>query len=275
VSSRVRSFVRRAFARASGLLSGRRVSGLRILTYHRVNDDHPKDRLTVRSDAFRGQMQALRASGRPVLSLGQAVRGLRGEVPLPEGAVVVTFDDGYEDNHSLALPILDGLGLPATFFLATGFMDTAKTLDRYRGCCTRDGMLRWEQALELRARGHELGGHGRTHLELGALDGERVAEEVEGCAADLARHTGERPRLFCYPRGSENARVRQVVAERGFEAACTVYPGANRAGEPLLALRRTEVSADDDRADFQMKLRGDFDAWHSLVQGARGRARGA
>ncbi len=125
-------------------------------------------------------MEALRSSGLPVLSLGHAVGALRGETPLPSEAVVVTFDDGYADNYEVALPILDRLGLSATFFLATGFMDSPRTLERYDGCCARDGMLAWDQAREMKARGHELGGHGRAHLELAPLEPDRALEEVEG-----------------------------------------------------------------------------------------------
>ena len=268
----LRSTLRRAVARVAARLRRDQAPGLRILTYHRLNEHHPHDRLTVHPHAFRRQMEALRASGRPALSLGQAVKALRGEAPLPPDSVVVTFDDGYADNHEVALPILEEAGLPATFFLATGLMGTSLTLDRYRGCCERDAMLDWDQVRDLKARGHELGGHGRAHLELASLERARKEEEIEGCAADLALHAGERPRHFCYPRGSESEEVREVVTASGFEAACTVYPGANVPGMSLLGLRRTEISGADDLEDFRLKLRGDFDSWHLLVQAARGRS---
>ena len=281
MTSRLRASGRRAvarvMARAAGFLEPlKQTQGLRILTYHRVNDHHPHDRLTVHPVAFREQMEALAAAGRPVIALPAALPALRGLAPLPPSAVAITFDDGYGDNFSDALPILEGLAFKATFFVATGYLGTSTTLERYRGCCARDHMLDWEQVRELRARNHEVGGHGRTHCELGALPRGEAAAEVEGCAADIASHTGERPRLFCYPRGSESPLVREVVAAHGFEAACTVYPGTNPLGGPLLALRRTEVSGADGIADFRLKLEGGFDAWHRLVQravGARTRLR--
>lgn len=57
-----------------------------------------------------------------VLPLDQAVRRLR-DRSLPERALAITFDDGYADNHDLAMPILQRHGLTATFFIATGFLD--------------------------------------------------------------------------------------------------------------------------------------------------------
>lgn len=272
MSPAARAVLRRALARLCAL-AARREEGLRILTYHRVNDRHPHDRLTVAPRAFAAQMQALRESGRPVLSLARALPALQGGEPLPARAVALTFDDGYADNATDALPILERFGFPAAFFVVTGLMGSSRTLDRYQTCCDADRMMRWDEVRALRDRGHSIGGHGRTHRELARLTETEVRDEAEQCAEDIHRETGERPTLFCYPRGSENAVARRIVGEAGFALACTVYPGANPPGTELLALRRTEVSGDDALADFRLKLEGGFDAWHRLAQ-ARHRAAG-
>jgi peptidoglycan/xylan/chitin deacetylase (PgdA/CDA1 family) len=274
VRSPVQARARRAVARVvCALVPAGPPRGLRILTYHRVNARHPGDRLTVHPAAFRAQMEAILSRGRPVFSLASALPFLRGGEPGPTDAVALTFDDGYEDNFRVALPILEELGLKATVFVATGFLGGDGTIERYRRCCGDDRMLDWAQVREMRERGLEIGGHGRHHLELARLPAPEARAEVEGCARDIAAHTGERPRSFCYPRGSESPAVREVVAACGFEAACTVHPGPNPPGASLLALRRTEVSGDDDLADFDLKLRGGFDAWHRLVQLLRRRRR--
>lgn len=249
--------------------------GLRVLTYHRVNDVHPRDRLSVTTRAFAAQMEALADSRRPVVPLAAAIGALRGDGPaLPPGAVALTFDDGFADNRSDALPILERLGFPAAFFVVTRAIGSPGTLERYRRCCDADRMLGWEEVRDLRSRGHAIGGHGRTHRELADLSADEARAEAEGSLRDIEERLGERPRLFCYPRGSENARVRRIVADAGFEAACTVRPGPNPPGTDLLALRRTEVSGDDDLVDFRFKLDGGFDAWHALVQRVRTRRRG-
>jgi peptidoglycan/xylan/chitin deacetylase (PgdA/CDA1 family) len=240
-----------------------------VLTYHRVNDAHPHDRLTVPARAFAVQMQALAESGRPVLPLPDVLPALRGEAALPAGAVALTFDDGYADNHAHALPVLERLGLPAAFFVVTSLVGTASTIDRYARCCRHDRMLDWGEVRELRSRGHAIGGHGRTHRELAPMEAAEVRREAEGCALDIEERVGDRPRLFCYPRGSTSATVRRIVGDCAFEAACTVRPGPNAPGADLLALRRTEVSGDDTLDDFLFKLEGGFDAWHALVQRVR------
>jgi peptidoglycan/xylan/chitin deacetylase (PgdA/CDA1 family) len=263
--TRLRSIVRRTVAGAC-TVAGPPPEGLRILTYHRVNRTHPGDRLSVHPDAFAAQMEWLVRSGRPVVSLAQAPSALRGETALAPGAVALTFDDGFADNFTVALPILERHRLPATFFLATSFVGAGRTLDRYQGCCSDDRMLDWEEARVLGGGRHALGGHGCTHRELDALAADDARGEIEGCARAIETATGRRPRLFCYPRGRETPQTRGLVAAAGFEAACTVRPGANPAGADLLALARTEVSGDDEIEDFRAKLDGAFDRWHRLRQ---------
>jgi peptidoglycan/xylan/chitin deacetylase (PgdA/CDA1 family) len=266
----LRARLRRSLARTLAATARTR-PGLRVLTYHRVNDEHPRDRLSVPVRAFAAQMEALAAAGRPVLPLAAVLPALRGEAELQARAVAITFDDGYADNAIHAAPVLARFGFPATFFVVTGRIGGRGTIERYLGCCDADRMMSWDELRSLRAAGHALGGHGREHRELAGLPPQEAHAEIAGCRQDLEGQLGERPRLFCYPRGSFDPSARRIVAEEGFLAACTVVPGANRVGAELLALRRTEVSADDEIADFLLKLDGGFDAWHTLVQRARRR----
>jgi peptidoglycan/xylan/chitin deacetylase (PgdA/CDA1 family) len=108
---------------AAALLSPAGARGrLSVLIYHRVLAA-PDPLLPGEVDAalFERQMGML-ARHFTVLPLPEAVRRLR-EGKLPARAAAVTFDDGYRDNFETALPILQRLGLPATFFIATGYLD--------------------------------------------------------------------------------------------------------------------------------------------------------
>jgi peptidoglycan/xylan/chitin deacetylase (PgdA/CDA1 family) len=95
---------------------------LSVLAYHRVVREHDAMRPGEPTPAqFEARMRWV-AANFEVLPLAEAVRALR-EDRLPRRALSITFDDGYADNHDLALPILRRLGLPATFFVATGYLD--------------------------------------------------------------------------------------------------------------------------------------------------------
>lgn len=107
------------FARLS---PGGRGGRLSVLIFHRVHAAadplFPDEADAVRFAAVCDWLRACCC----VLPLDEAVRRLR-EGSLPAGAAAITFDDGYADNHAVALPILQAHGLPATFFIATGYLD--------------------------------------------------------------------------------------------------------------------------------------------------------
>ena len=106
----------------SVLLGASRTPRLSVLAYHRVLAEHDPLLSGEPSAAeFEQRMRWVKANF-DVLPLGEAVRALR-EDRLPRRSLSITFDDGYADNYRIALPILRRLGLPATFFVATGFLD--------------------------------------------------------------------------------------------------------------------------------------------------------
>lgn len=106
-----------------GMLSpaGRR-GRLAILIFHRVHaQPDPLFPGEVDATAFRERLGWL-CTWFNVLPLEEAVTALsRGS--LPARSIAITFDDGYADNVDVALPILREFGVPATFFVATGFLD--------------------------------------------------------------------------------------------------------------------------------------------------------
>jgi peptidoglycan/xylan/chitin deacetylase (PgdA/CDA1 family) len=74
---------------------------------------------------FRAQMELLARDFRPI-SLDQAVKHVLGDDDLPERSVVVTFDDGYADNHEVAMPILNQVGVPATFYVTVDCVENRR-----------------------------------------------------------------------------------------------------------------------------------------------------
>lgn len=108
--------------KVGGFLSGRGNAKLTVLLYHRVLPRPDPLRPTEPDvDSFAWRMRTLSRFFN-VFPLGTATRMMR-EGRLPERAVSITFDDGYADNVSLALPILLQFGLSATFFVASGFLN--------------------------------------------------------------------------------------------------------------------------------------------------------
>ncbi|MFD2228573.1 polysaccharide deacetylase family protein [Alkalimarinus sediminis] len=91
----------------------------RILMYHRIRATAEGDGIHV--DVFRQQMEIL-ARDFNVVSLEELLHLANNNQPLPQHAVVITFDDGYEDFYLNAFPVLQALSLPTTVFVTTGFV---------------------------------------------------------------------------------------------------------------------------------------------------------
>jgi len=103
---------------------------LRILAYHRVCDvddtdafDFDLNLISASAKQFREQMLLVRQHYDP-MSFHDLIDAMDTGRPLPAQPLIVTLDDGYEDNYSVAFPILHELGMPATFFVSTGHIDS-------------------------------------------------------------------------------------------------------------------------------------------------------
>lgn len=159
-----------------------------VLRYHAVTPraevDYAAPEICMPVEAFRLQMVFVRRAYR-VVPLADLVDALRRDRPLPPGALAITFDDGYADNHTLAAPVLRSLGLPATVYVATGAID--------------DGAPFWVAAVRVLARraAEFLRVRGLDPVPLGdAAARERAARAVTGAlvtvdAADRAERLAE------------------------------------------------------------------------------------
>src|SRR5262245_15768822 len=123
----------------SVLSPGGSAGRLTILIFHRVLPAHdPLNQDEPDAQEFEQRMQWVR-SWFTVLPLAEAAQR-RAAGTLPARALSITFDDGYADNCTIAAPILNRLGLNATFFIATGFIGG--------GCMWNDRVIEAVRACE-------------------------------------------------------------------------------------------------------------------------------
>jgi peptidoglycan/xylan/chitin deacetylase (PgdA/CDA1 family) len=238
--------------------------------YHRVARLPGYDQLAVTPQRFEEQMAYLAAHCR-VVSLAQAVNELeRGGRLTP--AVAVTFDDGYRDNLTHALPILRRYNIPATVFVTARFCDQALRHPRYP---VEEGRLHldWSDARALvREPGIAIGSHTLTHPFLSRLDDTRAHAEIADSRREIADQIGAEVEFFCYPSGDLSEREVALVAASGYRAAVSVAPGANRSTAARFALRRTEVTDRDGAGELALKLAGAYDPMHLWLHRRRERA---
>ena len=246
----LRSSLSSVFYYSSGLF-GQRKSGTRILCYHRVNDQEP-GYLAVPVASFREQMKFLEGEGYRTVGLADLLDG-RAE----EKSIVITFDDGFQDNYKNAFPILSESGFSATIF----------PVARQVG---QPGYLTKEEIREMHFAGFEFGSHTLSHPHLPELSTEQKWWEIFGSKRFLEELLGFKCDWFCYPFGEYDRQTVEMVKRAGYRAACSNRPGANKKLKPQL-LRRTEIGGFDSLYDFQKKVAGAFDLLHRGLHWTRGR----
>jgi peptidoglycan/xylan/chitin deacetylase (PgdA/CDA1 family) len=186
---------------APASLARSRGPGLLVLGYHRVGAGMGRE-MDVTLAVFRAQMRFL-AGHREVVTLEEGVR--RAASPLRRDLVAVTFDDGYREVYSHAWPVLRELGLPATLFLATGFVEGTEPPPLRPGAGERGDIprpLTWAQVEEMRNSGLvAVGSHSRTHRTFDRLTRDEALEECASSRALLEHRLGGPVATFAYPGG--------------------------------------------------------------------------
>lgn len=238
----MREFIWRALYFVARIVSKRpRCS---ILLYHSVSGG--TDPLAVTPVEFEQQMRFIREHF-DVIPLERAVAVAAGEA-FSRDCVAVTFDDGYRDFVTVALPILEQYRVPATVFVLGGEPDRAALGTTYE-------LIRDADTPALMKPLVCIGSHGLTHRKLTRLTQEELSEELERSRANLQERYGSGAAEFiAYPKGSFNDRVVQTAAVAGYAGGVTVTERAVRVGDDRFALPRIQVTNGMPLKRFAAKL---------------------
>ena len=219
-----------------------------ILAYHRFGTGSGK--MVVSPANFAAQLDYLARNDYRVIPLGQLVGYLAGKQALPQRAVVITIDDGYESTYRHAFPLLRKYGFPATVFVYTDFVGSGEALS-------------WAQLQELAASGLiDIQAHSKSHRNL--ID--RVAaesdqqyrqgleQEARAPREILERRLPVQVRHYAFPFGDANDVVLDVLARQQYQLAVTVTPGGNPFFAQPLMLHRTMIFGDHGIDAFKARL---------------------
>jgi peptidoglycan/xylan/chitin deacetylase (PgdA/CDA1 family) len=199
-----------------------------VLMYHRLTTRTGLHPMSLSVERFRRQLGLLRRLGYRSVSPVAIADALRGGRSLPPRAFAITFDDGYLDTLTVALPLLVEHGFRATCYLVAG------TVGRTSEWTDPAPLMDWEGARAWLAAGMEIGAHSMTHPDLRRLDDARLTEEVTGARRRLEDRLGIPIASFAYPFNLHDARTDAAVAAAGYRAACA---GVDRSGSPLALFR--------------------------------------
>ncbi|AXE26744.1 polysaccharide deacetylase family protein [Streptomyces globosus] len=237
-------------APAAAMASARRSAASPwVLMYHSVTEftDPAEDPygITVTPRTLEAQLQWLHSRGLRGVSVRELLRA-RAE-GRGAGLVGLTFDDGYGDYVTRALPLLRRYDCTSTLFVLPGRLGVDNHWDPLG---PRRALLTAEGIREAAAEGQEIGSHGLLHQDLTAAPDDVLQQELRGSRDLLREITGTLPEGFCYPYGHVDTRVADAVRDAGYAYACAIEPG--RLAGPY-ALPRTHVSQADGSGRLRIK----------------------
>jgi peptidoglycan/xylan/chitin deacetylase (PgdA/CDA1 family) len=250
---------------------------LRVLMYHKVND-LPANPLTMPVSLFDEQMDQLRELDYTVVNLQAVLDHYVGATPLPERAVLITFDDGYHDNLDNAARVLKKYGYPGVLFVPIGYVGDRFPLPHEEHLAAQGILNRtidWNELAELEREGIQIESHGISHRPLADLEVDEAAREITLSKLRLEERLGRPVRAFSYVKGSE-AHYKPVhlslVRQAGYDVAFTAVSGANSPATDPLQLRRYNIEPYSPRT-FELVLAGacDLIAVKDTVTGTRAR----
>jgi len=219
-----------------------------VLMYHyiRVNPN-PRDRagfaLSVTPAAFHAQMDYLARNQFHVIPLSQAVAAIRAHGALPSRPVVLTFDDGYADFYTTAVPEMRRYGFTATDYVVPGLVG-------------RGSFMSWSQVVAVDRLGFTIGAHTMNHVALTRVPTWRAVAEMSESKKALEDMLGHPVTEFAYPYGNFNRYLAGRARAMGFESAASTMPGAWHQPGELWWLDRQRVSGWTTLAGFAQLVGG-------------------
>jgi peptidoglycan/xylan/chitin deacetylase (PgdA/CDA1 family)/ribosomal protein S18 acetylase RimI-like enzyme len=232
-----------------------------ILAYHRISDSSGSN-YAVKEEEFKRHILYL-LHNYHIVGLAEIVDYIKGKTDLPDNALAITFDDGYEEIYRSAYPILKRYNLPACVFLVTGYIDTQGEFswDEWFGL-ENNKLLSWAQVKEMSENGITFGIHTSTHPNLARLSPQQVTQEISASQAALEKALGKKAEFFAYPFGTimhMNDITKKVVAGQGLKCALTSIYGTVDLNSDIFRLRRIVIDGSDSFYIFKQKIDGKLD----------------
>lgn len=201
-------------------------AGIPVFAYHKIGNDG--DTYSVPPELFEAHLQYLQSEGYATVSLLEIAKAKKGKLTLPPKPAVITFDDGYADNYTTALPLLEKYGMKGTVFMVVNDIG-------------RKGYLTLDQLKAMERRQIEIGSHTANHLPLPSLSAEKKEEEI-AISKLLLEWKGLRTIFFlAYPNGSYDADCGALLKQNAYLGALTGDSGLNTFETDPYYLKRINV----------------------------------
>lgn len=210
-----------------------------ILMYHHIGNvpvgaDKVRQGLTVSTDTFKRQLALINKRKYHAITFVDIDNYVNHGVALPSKPIMITLDDGYDDNYANAFPALQANEMRAVFYIITDKVGT-------------DGYMSWPQVKELKAANHEIGAHTRTHPDLAVISAnqQKLKEEIVHAKKILEDQQLGPILSLAYPSGKYNTIV-AVLAGETYEFSRTTHRGIFTEASKSTEIPDLRISEDSD-----------------------------
>jgi peptidoglycan/xylan/chitin deacetylase (PgdA/CDA1 family) len=230
-------------------------SPIPILVYHQIAEAPKKGApfrgLYVTPAAFSRQMALLKMLGYTGMSMTDLQPYLRGE---KSGKVVgITFDDGYLNNLTNALPALQKQGFTSTCYVVDGLLGKTNVWDASIGMA-QTPLMTAEQLLQWQAGGQEVGAHTQEHVDLMTVSEITAWKQIAKSKTNLQTLLAKQVNHFCYPYGKFDERHSTMARQANYATATTTARSRVMPGTNLLTLPRVPVLRSTSLPVFWLKI---------------------
>lgn len=196
-----------------------------VLAYHSISDSTV---LTAVSPAvFERHLRYFISHGYKFVSLLAVVDWSRGKGELPEKTIALTFDDGYADFETTALPILEKFHASATIFVVGDETKSRQALQNNIPLLSKEALARMGAHPLV-----EIGYHSKTHANLAKLSGQNLVTEIAPIFPS---------QFFAYPGGNHSKESAEILRSQGYRAAFTIRPTLVHKGDDVFLLPRSVI----------------------------------
>ncbi len=220
---------------------------LTVLMYHHIGPvtDEKEHLFFIDKNTFAKQLDFIKEKGFHPVSLKEVESAYAKRQKLPKRAVLITLDDGWADNYTDGFAIIKEKKIPVVIFVSTGLVEKDPQI------------LTWNQISEMHSSGLvEFASHGVSHQMLRRFNNDEAFRELSESKKMLEERLNIEVKSFCYPFGSFDKRIRNLMFEAGYTMDYGTRKGINcwpwNARKPL---QRAHVWAGEDLKTFYRELK--------------------
>ena len=228
-----------------------------ILLYHSISPDGSQALADYRvsPENFEAQLRYLRDEGFVSINVTDCINWINESTPLPAGAVLITFDDGYTDFKKHAWPLLKEYGFSAHVFIVSGEVGKTNRWDKAYGEVKT--LMSWDDIQVLEEEGVSFGAHTHTHPTLTTLSLRNIYKQMVDSQIILGQNLDKRITSMAYPYGEFNKRVMYMSRFCEYKLAFTCEPSRCTNQHSPLAIPRFEIGGNDTIDDFSARISGE------------------